>query len=448
MTSDAAGIKTILEEGCDEDLIGLPETAWLDFKDHPYPLHVTNLAEQSQHAWELAKDVAAMANNPHGGCIVVGVRTKPDPLTNEDVADSIRPFSCELLDARRYADAIEAHAYPVARGVQVTMYERGPKCLALIFVPPQAEDDGPFLQNKVIDPDGKEVHGFAMPIRVGSYTRWQPIGMIHRDISDGRRLRREGSAPPGEPMPTSQTDQQLESRLADDVTEIEDYMGWSESAVYALAAVAESRVGRPTNIYNDDVRQHFANPSMLRYAGFGFGYSNRLMAEHGGLVAVDADFRYRRLESDGYVVVALKADEDILGRTGGHPTGQPRRLRINVVALVEFTFEFCRFVTSSLQPEIESAWKLALLIRGAQSRLWSLRLGLPWIEHDWMRPDSYGLEPHSDEWSQVIDATEDSAANAAQLLGSVCALFAQSQDNLAPFVQDGRVDEDYIKSLR
>ena len=447
MMSDAAGIKAALDEGRVEELIGLAETEWLDFKDQPYALHVADPEEQLQHAWELAKDVAAMANNPLGGCIVIGVRTKPDPLTSEDVADDIRQFPCGLLDAKQYADAIEAHSYPMVRGFSIKKYEQDGRCLALIVVPPQSEDDGPFLQKKVIDPDGKEVNGFTMPVRSGSHTRWQSIGMIHRDISEGRRSRRAGSVAIDDPAAIVQPARQLAPRLAKDVTEIEEYMGWSDSAIYALAAATGSRSGQATNIYSDDVKRNFANPPMLRYAGFGFGYSDRLMAGHGGLVAVDLDYRYRRLESDGYVVVALKADEDILGRTGGHPTGQPHRLRINVVALVEFTYEFCRFVTSALQPEIKSGWQLALLIRGARSRPWSLRLGLPWIANDWLRPDSYGYEPHSDEWSLVIDATEDSAANAAQLLASVCALFAQSQDDLAPFVQDGRVDEDYIKSL-
>ncbi|MCY3950021.1 MAG: hypothetical protein OXF61_12565, partial [Acidimicrobiaceae bacterium] len=115
MTSDAEGIRAVLEEGRDEELIGLAETDWLDFKDQPYALHAANPGEQLQHAWELAKDVAAMANNPHGGCIVIGVRTKPDPLNSEDIADSIRHFPCGLLDVKRYTDAVEAHSYPALR---------------------------------------------------------------------------------------------------------------------------------------------------------------------------------------------------------------------------------------------------------------------------------------------------------------------------------------------
>ena len=448
MTSDTGGIRAVLEEGRDEELIGLAETEWLDFKDQPYALHLANPEEQVQHAWELAKDVAAMANNPRGGCIVIGVRTKPDPLNSEDVADSIRPFPCELLDVKRYTDAVESNSYPLIRGIGIKKYERIGGCLALIFVPPQSDDDGPFLQKKIIDPDGKEVNGFAMPIRSESHTRWQSIGMIHRDISEGRRVRTTVGAAVDDPAAVSQPAQLLGPRLADDVTEIEEYMGWGESAVYALAAATGTRSGQATNIYNDDVRRNFASPPMLRYAGFGFGYSDQLVPGHGGLVAVDADFRYRRLEPDGYVVVALRADEDILGRARGRPTGDPRRLNINVVALVEFTYEFCRFVANSLQPRVDAPWQMALLVRGAQTRSWSLRLGLPWNEDSWLRPDTYGRDPHSDEWSQVFDATEDPAVNAAQLLAGVCALFAQSENDLAPFVLHGRVVEEAITNLR
>ena len=444
---DSAGIKSILREGREDDLVGLVETEVLDFKEQPYALHGQTNGAHRHHAWELAKDVAAMANGQSGGCIVIGIRTEPHPTNSEDVADEVKPFPCDLLDQQQYTDVVAKFVHPVVRGIEVLKFESDGRCLALIVIPPQDEDDGPFLLNKVVDPDGKRIEGFAMPVRDGSHTRWQPVGMIHRDIADGRRSRRAASTSTGDPAVARQTHSPLASRIATDLNEIEDFMGWHDSAIYALAAAPVSPPDRIDNFYGGDLRQRFASPFPLRGAGFGFGYSDQLVPGHGGLVAVDADSRYRRLEPNGYLVVALKADEDILGRTGRRSSRVARPLQINVVALVEFTYEFCRFQTTVLGPEIRSAWELALIVRGARSRPWSLRLRLPWNKMDLSRPQAYGNEAQSDEWLQMIDANEDHAANAYQLLARVCDLFEQAESDLAPFVKDGRVDEEFLKRL-
>ena len=131
--------------------------------------------------------------------------------------------------------------------------------------------------------------------------------------------------------------------LTADVTMIESYMDWHDSAVYALATAPVAPPSRIDNFSSGDLRQHFANPPELRYAGFGIGYRQEPRLEGGALVAVDGDFRYRRLERDGRLLVAIRAEESFLGRTHQWPTGEARPLDINHVALVEFTYEFCRF---------------------------------------------------------------------------------------------------------
>ena len=367
-------------------------------------------------------------------------------ISSEDIAAEIKPFPFGLLEPQQYGAAVAEFVYLPVHGVEVLKYPRGRKCLALIEIPPQDDDEAPFLLNRAIDPDGKEFKVFAWPVRDGSHTRWQPIGRVHRDIADGRRSRRIERVVTTESAPADQTSEHFESRLTDDLTEIENYMGWQDSAIYALAAAPVSPTHPIEGIYGGEIERSFANPPMLRYAGFGLGYSNQLAAEHGGLMAVDADFRYRRLEPDGYLVVALRADEEILGRTRRPPTGKARPLTVNVIALVEFTYEFCRFHTTILRREVPSAWQLALLVRGAKSRPWSLRLGLPWMEMDWLRPSSHGRGPHSDEWLKVIEAEDDHAANAYQLLTHMCDLFGQTVREL-PLVGDGRVNEQAIKDL-
>ena len=428
MSPDAAKIKGLLSERREEELLELAESESLDFKAQPYALNAQG-AGQRRQAWELAKDVAAMANCPQGGCVVIGVPTEPSSTSSDDVAVGLSPFPSGLLDPQQYRDIIAAHTYPLVRGVNVLTYDRDAKCLALIEVPPQHEDDRPFVLKKIVDPDGNTIEGFAIPVRDGSHTWWQPVGTIHRDIADGRRLRRAGIMVAGDPSPADTAQDSLESRLAVDVTMIEDYMDWHDSAVYALAAAAVSPPSRIDDFYSGDLRQGFASPRGLRYAGFGIGYPQEIRLEDRALVAVDGDFRYRRLERDGHLLVALKAEEDFLGRTSQPPTGQPRRLDINVVALVEFTYEFCRFHTEVLQPHVPpSNWHLAVLVRGAQSRPWSLRIGR-WPHQ----------QAQSDEWIEVIEAGEDPAVNAYELLARVCDLFGLRASDLQ-FVRDGRVD--------
>lgn len=449
MQLNAAQIRTILVEGREEGLIGIPETQDLDFKETVYALHDASSNARRHHAWELAKDVSAMANSPNGGCIVIGVRTEPHPTSNEDVAAEVKPFPCDLLDQQQYNDAIAENAYPIIKGVEVLKYERDDKCLALIVVPPQDQDDGTFLLKKIVDPDGTPTEGFAIPVRDGSHTRWQPIGMIHRDIADGKRTRRGIGASGGDSASVAQAQASLEARITADLTEIENYMDWHDAAIYALAAAPLSPPDRIENFYGGDLKQHFAMPPEIRHAGFGMGYRQEPTPEHGGLVAVDADFRYRRLEPDGYLLVALKAEENILGRTSRQPTGVPRPLNINVVALIEFTYEFCRFQSTILGTAIESEWSLALLVRGAKSRSWSLRIDLsrlPSSRIDFLRSRTEPHEAQDDEWVQVIDASDDHAENAFKLLARVCDLFGQPESDL-PLVSDGRVDEQAIKDL-
>lgn len=427
----------MLNDGREDELLGLAESESLDFKAQPYALRDQEGTLQLRQVWELAKDVAAMANCPQGGCIVIGVRTEPSSISSDDVAVGLSPFPGGLLNLQQYKDTIEAHTYPLIRGIHVLKYERADGCLALIAVPPQDEDDGPFVLKKIVDPAGNPTEGFAMPVREGSHTRWQPVGMIHRDIADGRRSRRAGRMLDGGPDPADATQASLEERLEADVTMIESYMDWHDAAVYALEAAPVAPPSRIDNFSSGDLRQHFANPPELRYAGFGIGYRQEPRLEGGALVAVDGDFRYRRLERDGRLLVAIKAEESFLGRTHQWPTGAARPLDINHVALVEFTYEFCRFQTAVLQPTVQSKWNLAVLIRGAKSRPWSLRLGAT---------RSLSQEAHADEWIDVIEAGEDAAANAYQLLARVCDLFGLPEGHLR-FVRDGRVDEQAILDL-
>src|SRR5438552_2652396 len=78
-------------------LVGTVESDWVDFKEQPYDLSTP------AGKWELAKDVAAFANQ-QGGCIVLGVRTEKSDQERRDVATAIHEIPKGLIDRSRYRD--------------------------------------------------------------------------------------------------------------------------------------------------------------------------------------------------------------------------------------------------------------------------------------------------------------------------------------------------------
>ncbi len=247
-----------------------------------------------------------MASNLAGGCIVLGVATKKDPDDFEEVANEIKPFPCDLVDDQKYRDTVDSFAYPPIRRLKIRQLRRDNGCLALIVVPPQPEDDRPFLLKRVVDAEGGLVEAFAVPTRDGRHTRWVPVGQVHRDLADARRWRRSGAAPEaGKPATPARTEP-LAPRLVHRVDDVEQYMDWSDAAIYTLAAAVADPPDRIPSLYGGALFDSFARPPELRDAGFGIGWRQEPRVENGSLVAADADFRFRRLEPNGFFLVAAR----------------------------------------------------------------------------------------------------------------------------------------------
>src|SRR5687767_14916595 len=136
-------VRALLDARREGELIGEAERSWLDFKLSPYVL--SDLRQQ----WELAKDVAAQASNPEGGCLVLGVETRQDPQDFEDRAFRINRFPGDLINDQQYRDVIDASVYPLIRGLVIRRYDDN-GCLGLIQVPPQDPDDQPFLLKRIV----------------------------------------------------------------------------------------------------------------------------------------------------------------------------------------------------------------------------------------------------------------------------------------------------------
>lgn len=104
-----AGLIEALARADYEPVIATPEAHWVDFKRGPYTL------DTPRGQWELAKDVAAMAE-ARGGLIVIGYATERHVAEWIEVASEHHPVPKRLVDPQRYRDIVAERVYPhVAR---------------------------------------------------------------------------------------------------------------------------------------------------------------------------------------------------------------------------------------------------------------------------------------------------------------------------------------------
>src|ERR1035441_5821682 len=112
------------------ELIGLAECAWLDVKKGVYELDTPAGAE------ELVKDVAAFANAPSDGLLVVGFSTVKEH--GEEIIAAHRPVPRDLVDTDQHRKLIRERIMPPPRGLAVDWIDSGDsKGVLVIDVPAQ-----------------------------------------------------------------------------------------------------------------------------------------------------------------------------------------------------------------------------------------------------------------------------------------------------------------------
>jgi len=441
--SELGEVAALLEAGREAELVGVPESDRLDFKSQPYVLTT------DKGRWELCKDVAALANIG-GGELVMGVETEVPTDREEEIAAAIRPFPSGMVLIKQYRDTIDATSgvYPVLRGVDIRKFDRADdKALAVITVPPQAEDDLPFLVVRMVEGDSKRGLGIGVPFRSGSHTYWEPAGQLHRDLSDGRRFRRFQ-----EPLQTGASSRHeelkrtIEEASATRLQEIEQYMGWIDVPALLLAAFPVDQQSEPIEGFydRDRVRGAIERPPVLRYAGFGLAYPGEARNEAGSLINARAGSTVLWVDPDGRAFAAAAGSQEFLTRSGGSRTAtEPEARAINPTVLVEWTYLFCLFVAESLAPSVTGDWQLSVRLHGALSKPWTLRLrGGSGPDH-WGEGNASGL----DDWHFSRSATLDPALDAYALLAQIYGLFGVPADQI-PYTSDGRVDPSALQAIR
>ncbi|WP_037307007.1 hypothetical protein [Amycolatopsis orientalis] len=174
-----------LRRGDVDALLGERECAWLDVKDGVYRL------DQPKGADELAKDVTAFANTPHGGLLVVGFAARKEH--GEEIIEVLNPVPRRLVNFDQYRQVIAARVLPALRDVTVEWIDCGNDAGVLVIdIPAQPRSSQLFA---VPAPAGTAEVGkiaVAVPVRDGDGTRWlRPheirhfIGLGYANSGDG-----------------------------------------------------------------------------------------------------------------------------------------------------------------------------------------------------------------------------------------------------------------------
>ncbi|WP_158711439.1 AlbA family DNA-binding domain-containing protein [Streptomyces xylophagus] len=170
--------------GAPESLIGSEESDWLEVKSQGYNLDIF------RDRIELAQDVSRFANSEGGGLLVVGYRTKK--TRHGEVISKFTPEKEALVRANRYRSIIDARVFPPVDGLRVRASQQEGGWVLSILVPPQAEENKPFLVHGAIV-DGKMEGAFISVVRRRGEASIPITGpAIHSMLAAGRGLLRGG----------------------------------------------------------------------------------------------------------------------------------------------------------------------------------------------------------------------------------------------------------------
>jgi hypothetical protein len=165
---------------------GQPESNWLEAKAEPYD----HLIHKGKGDWrfELAKDVAALANSPEGGIIVLGMSTRDSG--NGDIINGHREFDLKRVESSVYRKHVSQLIYPDVVGFEVRRIEGSEKGrgLAVLVIPPQPESSHPFLVQGLVSEQKLMGRHLLLPVRRGDDTALTDIGVIHARLRLGQQV--------------------------------------------------------------------------------------------------------------------------------------------------------------------------------------------------------------------------------------------------------------------
>jgi hypothetical protein len=424
--ADEVELLVALARGDNDALIGTPESEWLEFKSAPY-----GIPDPGQR-WQLAKDVAGFANS-RGGHIVIGVKTAKHANEVVEAAISWSAIEKGLVDAESYQATIKSWVYPYVRGVTFTWFPPSASEASGLFhihIPAQDDGDKRFIVRRMLDGDDRETGAMGIPIRDGAYTDWLQAERVHGLM----HAQSEGSGVAAQPA-SAQDWTAREEQATHGVDELEVMQQWEEDPVYSLQGLPPPGADIISGFYNEGgPAATLRDPPSLRPSGFNLRIGRDRETVGGGVIHRATD-RAVWLGRDGSFTAGGLATRSFLGwAINDNRFPPPQGTWINPLTLVEFTFEFFRFVHDQLVPRQGGEWRVALTCRRFASA--GVRLDPGPLGHFMIHDDDGRAS--DDSYSLAFDATDDAGQDAFAALSRVYALFGRGEETI-PYVEEGKV---------
>jgi len=412
-----------LTQGKPSLLLGMEETARIDFKGEPY------LLGTEKGKWELGKDVAGLANLS-GGVLVIGVRTKKTNGNFLDVATELCPVTVAMLDKKQHHSVIRDVVRP-AVDFEIAYHDdpdEPGKCYMSIQISPLHHHERWAIVRRMVTDEGKLVDGMGVPIRDGDQTRWLSGDEVYRLIRDGQR-----SSSPGNRAASAVTarDSPVAAVLDPDkaVDRLIALKDWQEPVL-----IWQSMPGGPENLLprmweQDGIAHAIRFPSALRGSG-GFNWNFWTDAEHFDDGAMLSDGRHAMwVQENGLVTAAAIVNDEMLAWATRSPEGGPYQL--NLIALVEMTLEYFLLIDRAVVGG--ALYNHAIETRGfAGERGVTLSLALPHfvLGHQY---------PAGQDRRYDFEATCDAGRDAYEALWRLFTNFKLPRDKV-PFSTDSKID--------
>ncbi len=368
-------LRSLLETGDFDKLIGAVECEWLECKLAPYQV------KEDLQKQELAKDVSGLAN-ADGGMILIGIRTERNPTHFGDEIKEVRAFPRTLVDLNQYHDILQSWVYPPLQQVDIRWLPssvNNEKGIVAISIPNQMTAQRPFLVTKSIDETGKRVEvvfGYverrrenATPISVQELHALIKNGLLFDSLNRQYNSIQEAL----QQLLTEQSreknfslEQDIQELLRDRRNEALTEAKLLTGPIFVLAAIPVEEVEIPALFQSKsaDLVRLLENPPELRSDGFDLNTGESPKIIKGQLRrTVSPEYKILDLWRDGTLIFAARGDEEFL--CWGKRSRSRGPLRINPLVLSESTYlfaELSRQVFDRAQPnprEIE--YRLELL---------------------------------------------------------------------------------------
>lgn len=180
-------VSELIRGGNAEALLGQPEGHWLEVKRQHADL-MTDVGKIRLAQW-----VAQFANAPNGGVLVLGLVTKDQG--SGDVITKVSPLPPLTGARRKYVQVIDTKVIPPIEDLQVEVVAHGDGELILIEVPPQSEENKPFLVHGAVVEGKAQGTFFSIVRRRNDEMASTHPANVHANLTVGRAFLRGNITP-------------------------------------------------------------------------------------------------------------------------------------------------------------------------------------------------------------------------------------------------------------